>query len=72
MEISIEDFTSPLSQDSFKHSYNIISRIGSGAFGTVVKAIEISTEKTVAVKILNTHNSKIKKENIIKEVNLLK
>ena len=72
MEISIEDFNSPLSQDSFKHSYSIISRIGSGAFGTVVKAIEISTEKTVAVKILNTHNSKIKKENIIKEVNLLK
>ena len=72
MEISIEDFISPLSQGSFQHSYNIISTIGTGAFGTVVKAIEISTEKIVAVKILNIHNSKIKKENIIKEVNLLK
>ena len=72
MEISLEDFTSPLSQGSFQHSYNIISTIGSGAFGTVVKAIEISKEKIVAVKILNIRNSKIKKENIIKEVNLLK
>ena len=53
MEISIEDFISPLSQGSFQHSYNIISTIGTGAFGTVVKAIEISTEKIVAVKILN-------------------
>ena len=72
MEIYLEDFTSSLSKLSFKYSYNILSTIGSGAFGTVVKAIEISKEKIVAVKILNIRNSKIKKENIIKEVNLLK
>ena len=72
MEIYLEDFTSSLSKLSFKYSYNILSTIGSGAFGIVVKAIEISTEKIVAVKILNIRNSKIKKENIIKEVNLLK
>ena len=52
MEICIDEF-SPESTDELNHEYEIIERIGSGAFGTVMHAVETSTNRECAIKVIN-------------------
>ena len=57
MEICIDEF-SPESTDELNHEYEIIERIGSGAFGTVMHAVETSTNRECAIKVINKSGKK--------------
>ena len=57
MEICIDEF-SPESTDELNHEYEIIERIGSGAFGTVMNAVETSTNRECAIKVINKSGKK--------------
>ena len=63
MEISLNEINLPLI-DEIQSSYKYISNISSGSFGKVIKAIQISTNEEVAIKIIkkNNYNSSLKEE----------
>ena len=63
MLISLNEINLPLI-DEIQSSYKFISNISSGSFGKVIKAIKLSTNEEVAIKIIkkNTYNSSLKEE----------
>ena len=63
MEISLNEINLPLI-DEIKSSYKFISNISSGSFGKVIKAIQLSTNEEVAIKIIkkSNYNSSLKEE----------
>ncbi len=71
MEIYIDEVTrSPF--EELESSFTFIDTIASGAFGTVVKAIEIKTGQEVAVKIIKKNSRLIDTSHIKEEINILK
>ena len=71
MEIYIDEVTrSPF--EELESSFTFIDTIASGAFGTVVKAIEIRTGQEVAVKIIKKNSRVIDTSHIKEEINILK
>ena len=71
MEISIAEINSNENK-SLEDHYKIIQKIGSGGFGIVYKAKQLSTGETVAIKKISINNSTEKYQRTIKEIDLLK
>lgn len=70
MEISFNEINHPLIEE-IQSSYKFISNISSGSFGKVIKAVQLSTNKEFAIKIIKktTSNSKLKEEiKILKKI----
>lgn len=71
MEIYIDEVTrSPF--EELESSFTFIDTIASGAFGTVVKAIQIKTGNEVAVKIIKKNSRGLDTSHIKEEINILK
>lgn len=68
MEISFEDLNST-DLKLLQSSYKILEKLGTGAFGVVWKAYELSTGKIVAIKEIKAN---AKHANVLSELNLLK
>ena len=53
MEIYLDELTKDEAPDELESKFNIIKSIASGSFGTVIQAVEKSTNREVAVKVIN-------------------
>lgn len=72
MEIYIDEFTQE-SPDELDHGFQFIERIGSGAFGTVMHAIETATNRECAIKIINKSGKKLSSiQKMKQEITILK
>ncbi len=70
MEIYLEEIKTEV-PDCFEQYFKFIQKVGNGAFGTVVHAIYLETDKEVAVKILNKDKKK-NLNNLKQEILILK
>ena len=53
MEIYLDELTKDEAPDELESKFNIVKSIASGSFGTVIQAVEKSTNREVAVKVIN-------------------
>ena len=53
MEIYIDELTKEEAPDELEEKFEFVKSIASGSFGTVIQAVEKSTNREVAVKVIN-------------------
>ena len=53
MEIYIDELTKEEAPDKLEEKFEFVKSIASGSFGTVIQAVEKSTNREVAVKVIN-------------------
>lgn len=53
--MDIEGYYIPKTDEVIGEKYKVVSIAGKGVFSCVLKAINISTSETVAIKIIKTH-----------------
>ena len=53
MEIYLDELTKDEAPDELESKFNIVKSIASDSFGTVIQAVEKSTNREVAVKVIN-------------------
>jgi serine/threonine protein kinase len=72
MEITLDEIYQ-INQNIFNSQYKYISTLAKGSFGTVIKSLDLKTNKQVAVKIISKLNDAQEAINQLKkEVSVLK